>query len=419
LDWITLFRSILKKRDEIFYACIIVSTEMMNRTETTVRVHELMQDFAGLTGLDPPAARPQRYLWTDAFAVCNYLGLFQETGNVTYRELALRLVDQVHHTLGRHRDDDKRTGWISGLSQPEGELHPTIGGLRIGKSLPERGINESYNEQREWDQDGQYYHYLTKWMHALNRLSRVTGNPDYVRWAIELARTAHARFMYLPPPGSRKRMYWKMSIDLTRPLVPSMGQHDPLDGLVTYNELQLTAARDFGQVEHPALEQEISDVTDIIQRMHMATDDPLGIGGLLSDASGIIRMRIRGGPVYTGLLETILDSALVGLDSYTESGSLELPARYRLAFREFGLAIGLAGVEKLPECIAKNPVFFTSPSSLHQHVQALQEYVPLKEKIEQFWQDDKNGEPGTWTKHREINMVMFATSLAPDGFLEI
>ena len=391
----------------------------MNRTATTARVHELMRDFAGLTGLDPPGARPQRYLWTDAFAVCNYLGLFQKTGNVTYWELALRLVDQVHHTLGRHRDDDPRTGWISGLSLPEGELHPTVGGLRIGKSLPERGINESYNEQREWDQDGQYYHYLTKWMHALNRVSRVTKNPDYVAWAIELARTAHARFTYLPPAGGRKRMYWKMSIDLTRPLVPSMGQHDPLDGLVTYNELQLTAARDFGQLVQPALVQEMADMIDIGRGMRMATDDPLGIGGLLSDASRIIQMTIRDGPVYAGLLETLLDSALAGLDSYTEAGSLELPARYRLAFREFGLSIGLAGVEKLPEWIAKNPNFFDRTSSFHQRVQALHEYVPLRKKIEQFWLDGKNRESGTWTEHREINMVMFATSLAPDGFLGI
>jgi len=33
-------------------------------------------------------------------------------------------------------------------------------------------------------------------------------------------------------------MHWKMSIDLSYVLVPSMGQHDPLDGLVTYCELQ-------------------------------------------------------------------------------------------------------------------------------------------------------------------------------------
>ena len=392
---------------------------MMNRKTTAAQVHELMQDFAGLTGLDPPGAHPQRYLWTDAFAVCNYLGLFQETGNVTYRELALRLVDQVHQTLGRHRAEDPRTGWISGLSQPEGELHPTVGGLRIGKTLPERGINESYNEQSEWEQDGQYYHYLTKWMHALNRVSRVTGNPDYGWWAIELARTAHARFTYLPPSGRSKKMYWKMSIDLTRPLVPSMGQHDPVDGLVTYNELQSTAAKDFRQGVQPALEQEMADMIDILRGMRMATDDPLGIGGLLSDASRIIQMSIRDDPLYAGLLETLLDSALIGLKSYAEAGSLELPARYRLAFREFGLSIGLAGVEKMPDWIAKKPDFSGRAGSLHQRVQALKEYVPMREKIELFWLDGKNRVSGTWTQHRLINTVMFATSLAPDGFLGI
>ena len=391
----------------------------MNRTATTALVHEFMQDFARMTGLDPAGAHPRRYLWTDAFAVCNYLDLFQKTDNVTYRELALRLVDQVHHTLGRHRDDDPRRGWISGLSLEEGELHPTAGGMRIGKSLPERGINEPYNEQREWDRDGQYYHYLTKWMHALNRVSMITGNPKYNAWAIELARTAHARFTYFPPAGGRKRMYWKMSIDLTRPLVTSMGQHDPLDGLVTYNELQLVAARDFGLLVQPALVQEMADMTDICRGMCMVTDDPLGIGGLLSDTSRIIQMMIRGGPVYSGLLGTLLDSALLGLDSFTKSGSLELPARYRLAFREFGLSIGLSGVEKLPEWIGKNPHLFDWTSSFDQRVQALVEYVPLREKIEQFWLDGKNRKSGTWTEHQEINMVMLATSLAPDGFLEI
>jgi hypothetical protein len=33
-------------------------------------------------------------------------------------------------------------------------------------------------------------------------------------------------------------MCWKMSIDLSRPLVPSMGQHDPHDGYIIYSQLQ-------------------------------------------------------------------------------------------------------------------------------------------------------------------------------------
>jgi len=386
----------------------------MNRTATIALAEGFMQDFAARTGLDLASPNPQRYLWTDAFAVCNYLGLFGKTGNPAYRELALRLVGQVHHTLGRHRDDDPRTGWISGLSLQEGELHPTTGGLRIGKSLPERGITEPYNEQMEWDRDGQYYHYLTKWMHALSRVSRVTGNPEYGRWAVELARTAHARFTYIPPGNGRKRMYWKMSIDLTRPLVTSMGQHDPLDGLVACQELQLAATGDPGQ-----LVQEIADLSVIGQGLHLATDDPLGIGGLLSDASRIARMTIKDGPVNADLLESVLDSALIGLDAFAGAGSFAHPARYRLAFRELGLSIGLAGIEQLPGLIGKNPALSDRADSLRHQADALREYVPLRERIQEFWLDRKNREAATWTEHRDINTVMLATSLVPDGFLEI
>jgi hypothetical protein len=67
----------------------------------------LMRGFANATGVTGEAP-PLRYLWTDAFAVCNFLGLHSATGQGEYRELALRLLDQVHHVLGRHRDDDAR-----------------------------------------------------------------------------------------------------------------------------------------------------------------------------------------------------------------------------------------------------------------------------------------------------------------------
>ena len=133
----------------------------MAHNVTTPTVRGLMAEFAARTGLDPPHTRPRRYLWTDAYAVCNYLELSRRTGNGVYRDLALRLVDQVHHTLGRHREDDSRTGWISGLPEEEGEAHPTRGGLRIGKPLPERRLGEPFDERLEWDRDGQYYHYLT------------------------------------------------------------------------------------------------------------------------------------------------------------------------------------------------------------------------------------------------------------------
>jgi hypothetical protein len=137
-----------------------------------------MDEFAaatGILGISPP----RRYLWTDAFAVCNFLDVFRQTGEDRYLRLARSLVDQVHHVLGRHRDDDPRQGWISGLSKDEGEKHLTRGGLRIGKSLRERAPDEPSDSQLEWDGDGQYFHYLTKWMDVLSRIGLETGETHY------------------------------------------------------------------------------------------------------------------------------------------------------------------------------------------------------------------------------------------------
>jgi hypothetical protein len=388
----------------------------MNQNPNTGLVKEIMLEFAKATGLEPVSDNPRRYLWTDAFAVCNYLELFRLTDDETYRDLALRLVNQVHHTLGRHRDDDPRSGWISGLDEQEGEKHPTKGGLRIGKKLNERKPNEPFDERLEWEQDGQYYHYLTKWMHALNCVSRVTGDPIYTQWAIELAQAVHAKFTYSPSPGGQKRMYWKMSIDLTYPLVPSMGQHDPLDGFVTYSELQ-AAAKNL-KLSELDLSAEIADMKNICQGMNMATNDPLGIGGLLSDASRVAQLMIDGFP-YMSLLESVVDASLLGVGSFATGQSLELPADYRLAFRELGLSIGLKGVKKLLGLIKKNPNLFSRKNSLQEQVESLARYAPLGEAIDQFWTNSENWEHCSWMDHQDINIVMLATSLVPDEFLTI
>ena len=391
----------------------------MTRPDPTSCARGIMQEFARMTGLDPPSPDPRRYLWTDAFAVCNYLELYRRTNDAAYKELALRLIDQVHHVLGRHRADDHRQGWISGLREQQGELHPTIGGLRIGKKLNERMSGEPFDERLEWDQDGQYYHYLTKWMHALNRVSRVTRDPVFTRWAVELAKTAHARFTYVPAAGGPKRMVWKMSIDLSYPLVPSMGLHDPLDGLVTYCELQMTADSIPEPSSLPALRDEIADMRDICQGRNWLTDDPLGIGGLLFDASRIAQLMWQGGFARPDVLEGVVESALKGMRTVGRSRLLQLPAGYRLAFRELGLAIGMKGLDGVSGIIDRNPGLFGSKGSLHRMVAELSEYLPLAEEIEQFWLDEENRRAGTWTEHQEINMVMLATSLAPDGFLMI
>ena len=391
----------------------------MTQNMTTELVREIMQDYARLTGLAPATVHPRRYLWTDAFAVCSYLELLSRTNDTTFLDLCVSLVDQVHHTLGRHRDDDARRGWISGLDEQEGESHPTIGGLRIGKQLKERRQSQPPSERLEWDRDGQYYHYLTKWMHALNCVSQATADPTFTRWAIELAKAAHARFTYPAPSGHGKRMYWKMSIDLTYPLVSSMGQHDPLDGFVTYNELQAAATGYHAASSLPDLKTEIADMAEICRGISLATDDPLGIGGLLFDAARIAQLIIKGGLKDEGLLESVVDSALYGLAAFARDGTFEQPAKFRLAFRELGLSIGLSAAEKIQEWLVENPGLFRKKSYLERRTEELMAYAPLGKTIEQFWMEEENRQAVTWTEHREINMVMLATSLAPGRFLRL
>jgi len=335
---------------------------------TAVRAADLMADFADRTGVTSDRPR-RRYLWTDAFAVCNFLRL----GDT---ERALRLVAQVHETLG-------------GL---DGSGHPTRGGLRIGKPEPERGPDEPLDEDREWDRDGQYFHYLTKWMHALDQVTRWTGNAQYREWARELARTAHRAFTYAAPGGHGRRMYWKMSVDLSRPQVASMGQHDPLDGLVTALQLGLAdLAADFGAMIEPGA---------------LATGDPLGIGGLLFDAYRIEQLT-RGTPERdTGLLEALLEAALVGLQYGRRDTNL--PAARRLAFRELGLAIGLAGVARMER---------EGDADVRHAVAPLAKFVRVRAEIDAFWLTDDHRRARSWLDHEDINQVMLATSVAPEGFL--
>jgi hypothetical protein len=377
----------------------------------------LMLDFAERTGLTSERA-PQRYLWTDAFAVCNLVGLARATGEARYTELALRLVDHVHHTLARHRGDDSRTGWISGLDEREGEAHPTRGGLRIGKGLRERGPNEPFDEEREWDRDGQYFHYLTKWMHALDQVTRATRQPQFNVWARELAETAQRVFTYPAVAGAHRRgMYWKMSIDLTRPLVSAMGQHDPLDGYVTCVQLRSTAAGLPGAPAAPGLEDEIRRYAAMIETGEWATTDALGLGGLLSDAWRLDQLQRQGAPGDARLLHTLLTAALAGLRSYVQGGELRQPAEYRLAFRELGLAIGLRALERLWHA-ADAERSDISPQ-VRARLQALMQYSAIGTAIESYWRAAEHRQGRVWSEHRDINEVMLATSLVPDGFLAL
>jgi len=182
-------------------------------------------------------------------------------------------------------------------------------------------------------------------------------------------------------------MYWKMSIDLTRPQVASMGHHDPLDGYVT--ALQLHASGGGG----PDLEVALSKFRAMVEPDGLASADPLGIGGLLFDAYRLAQLD-RDRP----LRDAIIDAAHVGLGRYVRQRELLRDAESRLAFRELGLAIGLEATKRMS-------------------LRGFEELDPVRDAIVQFWSRPENRSSRTYREHQDINDVMLATSLIPAGFL--
>lgn len=361
----------------------------------------LMDEFAVDTGLEG-GAPPRRYLWTDAFAVCNYLGLHRESGEGRDLDLALRLIDQVHHVLGRHRPDDPRRGWLSGLDEAEGERHPTRGGLRIGKPLPERRLDEPYDAEREWDRDGQYLHYLTQWMHALRRAAEASGQAIFHRWAVELARAAHAGFRR---PGPPPRLAWKMSVDLARPLVPSTGQHDPLDLWLAALELVAGAPG-----ERPDLERELAEAGALCDDARWETDDPLGAGALALATHRLLQLELRHGVDDRGLLRPLVAATRRSCERVARLAPLDQPASHRLAFRELGLSLGLHALARVepPESL---------PRGVRDDLAALARLGALAGRIDAFWSEPEARRNRTWSAHADIDSVMLATSLHPAGYL--
>jgi hypothetical protein len=377
---------------------------------------ELMMGFAERTELNSERTQ-RRYLWTDAFAVCNFHALSRGTGDPRYTTLALRVIDQVHHVLGRHRPDAERRGWLSGLGEADGEAHPTRSGLRIGKPLPERGRGEPFDEALEWERDGQYFHYLTKWMHALDQTARATRQSRFNVWARELAAAAHTAFTYGPPGRHGRRMVWKMSSDLSRVLVGSMGHHDPLDGFITCVELQATAAALPDNPSTPPLDDAVTDFSAMIEDRDWTTSDPLGIGGLLADACRVAQLMGRGAIADATLLDELLAASLAGLSQYMRRGDLRQPAAHRLAFRELGLAIGLSAISRIDVTTASRPAARASATGAQARLAALAPYASVGAEIESFWLEPGHREAESWIEHLDINEVMLATSLVPDGFL--
>jgi len=319
-----------------------------------------------------------RYLWTDAFGLVNFLTLHRETHDPTYLVLARRLAGAVHETLGR-----ARTGGSDGGPAPRllgaTEAEPLAGGLRIGKEHA--------------DEDGQYHHYLTLWMFALDRLANAVGGADgeqYSRLAVQLARAIHPHFVLGTKDGPR-RMVWKVSTDMRTVLVPSEGHLDAATGYVVYRLLQNTAVERLGwaakgaQEAAPPLAAEIEDYHQLMSREGKltASRDPLDLG------MGLWMCHLFKGEEWARRLG---DEGVRKAGSMLgPKGVMALEPSRRLAFREFGTCMGV-------QC-------YGADEGLATEVDAVVNY----------WQ--KYLEESTDEDLRPISLVMYAAALIPGGML--
>ncbi|KAJ0422377.1 hypothetical protein BJY00DRAFT_311098 [Aspergillus carlsbadensis] len=346
----------------------------------------------------PPArsdGHKGRYLWTDAFGVLNLLTLHRETSSLSpesapadiYLTLAARLITTVHETLGRTRDGTSR---LPGASDD----NPLGGGLRIGKM-----------DAGGPDGDGQYHHYLTLWMFALNRMSLACGERSYNDAAIALARAIHAPF-FSSRGSSKPRMVWKMSSGLDEVLVGSEGNLDAVDGFVVFRLLQ--AANKYfqsgisgsGDGGGDILAEEIDDYHRVMERKgrHFVSSDPLDLGMTLWTMQWVANEEWA---------EEIVESCFERVyDLLETSQHLSRNHKYRLAFREFGTALGI-------KCMSSQDPEKERSVDLRGYADRILESWASAMEVSL---GDERRDHSTPTGMKAITRVMYAAAVVPGAF---
>jgi len=69
--------------------------------------------------------------------------------------------------------------------------------------------------------------------------------------------------------------------------------------------------------------------------------------------------------------------------------------------------------------IAQHPERFSKAKQLTDLLTNLSGFHRIQEFIESFWLETDHQSAKTWQEHADINNVMLATSLAPDGYLKL
>ena len=262
------------------------------------------KEFMSQTNIWPDGIR---YLWTDSHGVCNLLSLYYETGDSSFLKQAEDMVNKVYDVLGRKR------------------------GLRIGE---------------EPDRDGQYYHYLTKWMYALNEFGKI--KPEYHSRAVSLIKDIHPAFVI-----KGRGVIWKMLEDLSGPYPGyGLGGLDFYDGYVIYK-----------LIDESALSSEIGDMYTLIQKDYhkFSCTQDLGLGEVLwmthffPDESWAQLLRQRA--------EKQLNEMWVSNKNETYFCRQPSLRKTKFAFTNYGVSVGCQSVGIWPERVAQLNEFFGSYKS--------------------------------------------------------
>eukprot|EP00923_Selenidium_pygospionis_P013090 GHVN01022611.1.p1 GENE.GHVN01022611.1~~GHVN01022611.1.p1 ORF type:complete len:463 (+),score=79.89 GHVN01022611.1:151-1389(+) len=404
-----------------------------NKKEFELSV-QVMMIFAHTTGLIPPDENKQRvrYLWTDAWAVINCVGLSRMArhyGENKSSDKMLRLgastIAKTQQVLGSHRraqfpnDSDNRSGPL------------TNGGMRIGKAYSEDLKVDPHDDPFSYDRDGQYFHYLTKWLNALCLFADETNDASLAELAVRTANQILPSFHHVTRDGSNM-LYWKMSIDLTHPTVRSMGAHDAVDGLIAYLQVKATADRfqldgHLTATDHLTatghLSQHINLLSKVIDDQNVLCRSPRGsdsleAGGLLINAVHLSAMMRCDSSLDQGdlLVRLLRHSLPIVKGCHREMCERPIGLQRRLPFRDFGLSTGLKGVVALHEN-ENNSLNMKKSGQVWQLVdEILAAGVPVLKEMES-WNMSHLQTLASWRDHEQITNVMYASHLCPKGFL--
>ncbi len=242
----------------------------------------------------------KRYLWTDAFGVVLLVSLYEELGDEVLLDRAQWVVGRVDRVLGRAR------------------------GIRIGEAP---------------DRDGQYYHYLTMWMYALEQLGRHL--PEYHDQAVALVGEIHRPFV---TPG--RGVNWKMTDDLSSPY-PGYGYGvvDAFLGYAVYRQLD----------EDESLSQEIEEMAELVEKqyrdMHVTQDLALG---LMLWASHFYPEE-RWAQTLCRRALTTLDAMWIDPPGYFARQPHTPTTKFR--FTNYGVSVGLQSVGEYPDRVRRLNAF--------------------------------------------------------------